>query len=323
MNETSNNLKLGIFISIGTICFILALYYLGAKQNLFGGTFEIKTTFNNVNGLQKGNNVRFSGIDVGTVKEVLILSDTTIEVTMMVEDDIQAFIKKDAIASLGNDGLMGNKLVNISPGNATTEMIEEGERLPSINELDADDMLRRLEQTNRNISLITESLVGIAQKIDGGEGTLGKLLNDSSMSLDLSLSMKNIRELSQQTAQLSKSIGKGIKNIESKDNTLGLLLNDTSMAADLQTAVKELRLFSSNTEQITTDLKLIVSEIHSGKGTVGTLLSDSLANLNMQQSLHNLQEGSKAFNENMEALKHNFLFRRYFKKQEKARQEIH
>ena len=321
MNETTNNLKLGIFIILGTVCFILALYYLGAKQNLLGGTFEVRTTFNNVNGLQKGNNVRFAGIDAGTVKDVVILNDTTIEVIMMVQDEIQPFIKKDAIASLGNDGLMGDKLVNISPGNNSDEIIEEGESLLSINELDADDMLRRLEQTNRNISLITESLVGIAQQIDVGEGTMGRLLNDTGMSNDLSQSMKNIRELTEQTAKLSNSISKNLSNIESKDNTLGLLLNDTSMASDLQNAVKELRVFSSNTEQITEDLKLIVSEIQSGKGAVGTLLSDSLANLNMQESLHNLKEGSKAFHENMEALKQNFLFRRYFKKQANLKQD--
>jgi phospholipid/cholesterol/gamma-HCH transport system substrate-binding protein len=322
MNETKNNLKLGIFIIIGTVCFILALYFLGAKQNLFGGTFEIKTTFHNVNGLRKGNNVRFSGIDVGTVKEVLVLNDTTIEVVMLVQDEMQPFIKTDALVSLGNDGLMGSKLVNISPGSNGNSIIKEGGILTSINELDTDDMLRRLEQTNRNIETITESLVGIAQKIDLGEGTIGRLLNNNTMADDLSQSIKNIRELSEQTAKLSNSIGKSLSKIESNDNTIGVLLNDTVMASDLQNAIEELSVFSSNTKQITEDLKLIVSEIHSGNGTVGTLLSDSLASLNMQLSLQNLQEGSKAFNENMEALKHSFLFRRYFKKQTKLKQEL-
>ena len=187
MNENRNNLKLGIFITLGTICFVAALYLLGAKQNLFGGTFEIKAIFNNVNGLQKGNNVRYSGINVGTVKEIVILNDTAIEVNMMVQIDVHEFIKVDAIASLGNDGLMGNKLVNISPGGSRSRTIEVGETLLSINELDADEMLRRLEETNKNISLITSSLVGIVDKIDKGEGPIGTLLNDNNMALDLSL----------------------------------------------------------------------------------------------------------------------------------------
>lgn len=317
MEGKANNLKLGIFITLGTIFFIVALYFLGAKQNLFGGTFEIKAVFNNVNGLQKGNNVRFSGINVGTVREVTILNDTTIEVNMLIQDEIQEFIKIDAIATLGNDGLMGNKLVNISPGNSNSPIVQEGERLLSINELDADEMLRRLEETNRNISLITSSLVGVVEKINEGEGTLGVLLNDNSMAADLSSTMSNIRELSQQTASLSKNINKSLNNVESSENTVGMLLNDTTFAADLRSTILELKAFGTNTEKISDDLKSIIAEIQAGEGTMGTLLADSIANENVKQSLYNLQEGSKAFNENMEALKHNFLFRRYFKKLEK------
>lgn len=319
MTEKGNNIKLGIFIVLGTLLFIMALYFLGAKQNLFGGTFEVKAVFNNVNGLQKGNNVRFSGINIGTVKKVIILNDTSIEVTMLVKDDIQKFIKADAIATLGNDGLMGSKLINISPGKMNSPIIKEGETLLSINELDADDMLRRLELTNRNISIITSSLVGIAEKIDQGEGTLGVLLNDSSMASDLSRTIFNIRELSLQTALLSENLGKKLNDFETSEGTIGMLLTDTAFAMEIRRTVYELHQFGSNTEKITEDLKSIVQEIKAGEGTMGTLLSDSLANENMKQSLHNLQEGSKSFNENMEALKHNFLFRRYFKKLEKEK----
>lgn len=321
MKENNNNIKLGLFITIGTVCFILTLYYLGAKQNLFGNTFEIKAIFNNVNGLRKGNNIRFSGIDVGTVKDVTILDDTTIVVLMMLDESIHPYIKTDAVAALGNDGLMGNKLINIRPGNSSTQTVQEGETLHSINELDTEDMLRRLEQTNRYVSSITESLMNIAQKIDNGEGSLGKILNDTNLSNDLTATMGNVRELSAETAKLTRSIGRSLGKIETKDNTLGILLNDTSMAADLQTAVKELRLFSTNAAQISTELKVITNDIQAGEGTVGTLLSDSIANENLKQSLINLQEGSKAFNENMEALKSNFLVRGYFKRQAKKNKE--
>jgi phospholipid/cholesterol/gamma-HCH transport system substrate-binding protein len=319
MTVKANNLKLGIFITAGTICFIIALYFLGRKQNLFGNTIEIKAVFNNVNGLQKGNNVRFSGINIGTVKEVVILNDTSIEVQMAVKQDIQEFIKVDAIATLGNDGLMGNKLVNISPGDVNSAIIQEGGVLRSINELDADDMLRRLEETNYNISIITAGLVGIVEKINNGEGPLGKLLNDRDMANNLSLTLANIQELSKQTATLSNKLGKSLGRIESSENTLGMLLNDTAFAAELRYTISELKTFGSNTEKVSSDLRTIVEEVQKGKGTMGALIADSLASENIKQSLQNLQEGSKAFNENMEALKHNFLFRRYFKKQEKKK----
>lgn len=319
MKELNNNIKLGLFITLGTMLFILSLYYLGKKQNLFGNTFEIKANFSHVNGLQKGNNVRFSGIDVGTVKEITILNDTTIQVLMIIDYKVQPFIKSDAITALGNDGLMGSKLINISPGSSSSNMAKDGETLLSINELDTEDMLRHLEQTNRNIATITNSFVGIAQKIDHGEGLFGKLLNDSSMSHDLAVSLRNIRRTSDETAQLSATIGKSLSKIENDNNLIGTLLNDTLVVSDLKKTVQDLKEFSNNTAILTKEMNVILKKINSGEGAVATILTDSLANENIKQSLQNLQDGSAAFNKNMEALQHNFLFRRYFKKQEKRR----
>lgn len=115
-NETSKNIRVGLFVMIGTAFLIFALYLIGAKQNLFGSTFRLKAQFKNVNGLMAGNNVRFTGIDVGTVESVDILNDTTVNVTMVIEDKVQEFIKKNATAAVGTDGLMGNKLININAG---------------------------------------------------------------------------------------------------------------------------------------------------------------------------------------------------------------
>ena len=112
--ETSKNIRLGIFVLAGTAFLIVALYFIGNKQNLFGSTFKISAQFNNVNGLMIGNNVRFSGIDVGTVESVEIINDSMVNVVMIIEKDVQKFIRKNAVASVGTDGLMGNKLVNIN-----------------------------------------------------------------------------------------------------------------------------------------------------------------------------------------------------------------
>jgi phospholipid/cholesterol/gamma-HCH transport system substrate-binding protein len=234
---------------------------------------------------------------------------------MNVEESFQPFIKNDAIATLGNDGLMGNKLINISPGSSSSAIIKEGESLLSINELDADDMLRRLEETNRNVASITSSLVGIVKKVDKGEGTLGKLLNDQSLAADLSQSINNLRALSVRALNFSHSLEKSGKRLESKDNLLGLLLTDTSVVKDFESSLHELQQFSSNAEAISTDLKQLLNQIEAGNGTIGTLLTDSTANQNLKGSLQNIEEGTAAFRENMEALKHNFLLRRYFKKQ--------
>ena len=113
--HTVNNLKLGAFVIAGLLFLIVMLYMVGRDQSLFGATFVIKARFENVQGLVYGNNVRFGGIQVGTVKKIDILADTVIEVVMIVDQKMKQFIHSNAIASIGTDGLMGNKVISISP----------------------------------------------------------------------------------------------------------------------------------------------------------------------------------------------------------------
>src|SRR5690348_15105543 len=123
--ESSRNMQVGLFVSIGTVLLIVALYLIGDKQNLFGSTFRISAKFYNVNGLMVGNNVRFAGIDIGTVEEIEIINDSSVNVIMVLEERVQPYIKKNAIASIGTDGLMGNKLVNINSGSDLSVSIEK------------------------------------------------------------------------------------------------------------------------------------------------------------------------------------------------------
>ena len=130
--EGNSNLRLGGLILLGTTLLISALYLIGSKQNLFGSTVKISAEFYNVGGLMKGNNVRFGGIDVGTVESVKIITDSSVNVVMVINKDVQQFIKKNAIASVGTDGLMGNRLVNINAGKGTASIIKEGDVLQAL-----------------------------------------------------------------------------------------------------------------------------------------------------------------------------------------------
>ena len=114
MKRTSGQkLRLGLFVTIGTVLFVSAVYLIGQRETMFKKTFIISSYFQNVNGLQRGNNVRFSGIDIGTVKAISMINDSTIQVDMNIQEDITAHIKKNAIATIGSDGLVGNMIVNI------------------------------------------------------------------------------------------------------------------------------------------------------------------------------------------------------------------
>lgn len=317
--EKEQKIRLGIFVIVGTVLFILTMYFIGSKQHLFSNTFTISAIFENVSGLQRGNNVRFSGIDVGTVQRIEILNDTSIRVDMIIKESVKKFIKKDAIASIGTDGLMGNKLVNISPGSTKSQEVQDNDILPVLNSMDTDDIMRRLKNTNENVEIITANLVNVIEKINNGKGALGKLIMDTVLSKDLEETLYNVKILSQKTAAVSEDLERNIEKINLNKSTLGILLSDTVIAKNLQQTVSDLASTSEHLERTTQDIKTITRKIDEGKGVAGSLLNDSIMTKNLYKSIENIEKGTEAFNENMEALKHNILFRGYFRKLEKEK----
>ncbi|HKL89891.1 MAG TPA: MlaD family protein, partial [Allomuricauda sp.] len=99
---SSENIRLGIFVVVGTLLLLIAAYLIGNRQNMFVKNFTLSAVFKNVNGLQNGNNVRFSGINIGTVNRIEMMNDTTIYVYMTIEDKMRNHIKKNAIATIGS-----------------------------------------------------------------------------------------------------------------------------------------------------------------------------------------------------------------------------
>ena len=175
----SQKISLGLFVITGLLIFILAVYFIGDKQKMFGKTNHLEAIFNNVNGLQLGNSVRYSGISVGTVRGIKMINDTTIRVDMIIDKSIFPYIKKDAIATISSDGLVGNMIINIIPGNGNELSIEPGDIIRTINRIRTDDMLSTLNQTNENAAKLTQNLLKITNKIINGKGTLGSLLNNN------------------------------------------------------------------------------------------------------------------------------------------------
>ncbi|MEO9870646.1 MlaD family protein [Ekhidna sp.] len=320
-NNINKNIRLGLFVIIGTVLFIISMYLIGEKQNLFGSTFTVQTVFKNVNGLQKGNNVRYSGIDIGTVQSITMLNDTSILVSMIIKDEMRQFIRKDARAAIGTDGLLGNRLINISPGNIASSTVSSGDTLLALYGMDEGEMLRILERTNKNVEIITSGLVGITKEIQRGEGTVGKLISDPYLADNIETTLANIKKSSEKMNQIFTSIEKNVNQINLGEGTLGALLMDTSFASNIELIISDFAATSKNTNEITEELKVLIQNIRSGKGAAGSIVADTTLALNLEESIENIQMGSAAFNENMEALKHNFLFRGYFKKQEKKKKK--
>src|ERR1039458_7457206 len=157
----SNRIKLGIFTSLGILVLILAIYFIGERQQLFRSTFHLTGVFKDVAGLQAGSNVRFSGVNVGTVDNIRIVSDTSVKVEILIDESTRKFIKKDALASIGSEGLMGNKILIIIPGTGGKKEIENNDMVETVQPIDLDDIMMSLKKTIDNSSDITNNLTKI------------------------------------------------------------------------------------------------------------------------------------------------------------------
>jgi phospholipid/cholesterol/gamma-HCH transport system substrate-binding protein len=189
-------IRLGLFVAGGLALFILAVFIIGKQKNLFNPVFSITTNFYNVSGLQVGNNIRFSGINVGTVDNIIIINDSTVKVTMMVKKEIRKFIKVDSEVAIGSEGLIGDRLLIITQGSSDADIVKEGQQLISAEPVETDAIIASLQITAGNAEIITEQLAEIMYNINSGKGTIGRLIQDSSIADNLSATMVNLKSSS-------------------------------------------------------------------------------------------------------------------------------
>src|ERR1700761_4201525 len=175
----SQKIRIGLFALVGLAVLIAAMYLIGQKKNLFSSTFNVYGQFRNVNGLVIGNNVRFAGINVGVVNNIAIVNDSTVKVSLTLNNTVKKFIKRDSKMSIGSDGLMGDKLIVIAPGGLTsTEEVKEGDELPAVNPLDIDKVMNKITKIADNAGDLIQNLSEITAKVNHGKGSLGRMLND-------------------------------------------------------------------------------------------------------------------------------------------------
>ncbi len=188
-----SKIKLGIFVSIGIVLFTVGIYFIGDRQQLFSSTFRIKAVFKDVNGLKVGNNVQFSGINVGTIEKIEIISDTSVSVDIVIEENTRKFIKKDATAFIGSEGLMGNKIMNITPGTNGEKSIENNNYIKTSIPVNIDDILVKIKVTADNAAIISDQLAEILIQVNSGNGTIGRLLQDSTIADNINETIINLK----------------------------------------------------------------------------------------------------------------------------------
>jgi len=189
-------IRLGLFVAGGLALFVIAVFIIGKQKNLFNPVFKLTSTFHNVGGLQIGNNVRFSGINVGTVDNIVIINDSTVRTDLLIKAEVRKFIKSDCRIAIGSEGVIGDKLVTISQGSAEAPLAKEGQRLQSSEPVETDAIMASLRVTAGNAEVITQQLAEIMTKINSGKGTLGRLIQDQTLAENLNKTVLNLKKSS-------------------------------------------------------------------------------------------------------------------------------
>lgn len=294
--DKSRKIKLGFFIGIGLLLFIIALFYLGNKENIFTPTVTLNSIFSDVSGLTAGNNVMYSGINIGTVQSIDIEGVNKVRVIMTVQKDVLKYIKKDSQVTINSTSLVGSKAISISSGSDTAKAAEDGDYLPSSLPIDIGQIMNNLYNSTKQADSIAQELTTIVAKVNAGEGTLGQLINNKGLynSVDSAFTV-----FSNSTGQVNSVI---LKLSNMIDQVAG-----------------QINSFTREVNKITTDIANITKKMNSNESVVGTLLTDTVFANNIKniarqsdEAVKNFERGAFSFQQNMEALKHNFLFKGYF-----------
>lgn len=318
--STSKKMNVGIFVVLGTILLVTALYFVGKRQNLFSKNIQLYAVFTDVSGLQIGNNVRYSGVNVGNVSKIEMKAEGKNRVEMSVNEPAARFIKKDAVASIASDGLVGSMVVNLVPGeDKTATKVVSGDQIQIKTKITVDEILETFSKTNESAALITSDLAIITHQVVGGKGALGAILSDSSLEYDLRKSVAALKQTPEGTNRAMAQVNAIIGKINYDQSAVAVLLSDPKSRQQIQSVFANLEKSSNDINNVSKNLEDYVAEIKAGKGSLNYITKDESLKKNIDSTVVNVKEATDKLNQNMEALKHNFLFRGYFRKLEKQK----
>lgn len=318
--KAASNTKLGILVVAGFLFLVFSLYMIGKNQNIFGSSILVLAKIENVNGLVPGNNVRFQGLEIGTVKSLEMENDTTIILSMLIRKSMKDFIKKNSKISVNTDGLMGNKIVQIHPQMGESKSIEEGDILYALDQVGTDEMLEKLSSTGEYLELTLINLAEITERLNTSEA-IWEILADPNLALDLKGAVRELHVAGQNASEMAKA-GKDImKTFEAGDGIINNLFTDTLMNQSLEQSLENLNQTSADAVKVMESMNTLLENMKEGQGTAGLILSDTAFREQLIRTMENVEQSTFSLNQNMEAMKSNFLFRGYFKKQEKEQKK--
>lgn len=321
-------ITVGLFIVLGLVFLLAGILTIGNMRSTFVKKILVTAIFDDVNGLQAGNNVWFSGVKIGTVNKLSFYGENQVRVMIKVDEKSQQYIRKDAKAKISTDGLIGNKIIIIYGGTSMAEAVEDGDTLGIEKLISSDEMMSTLQQNNTNLLAITTDFRTISKKLVDGEGSIGKLLKDESLYNSLGVTLAALERSSANAEKLTASVSLYGEKLNQKGALANDLVTDTTIFKNVQASVRQLKQLTitageaaDHLNAASKNVSIATSKLDNQSSPLGVLLYDEASAEHLKATLKNLEGGSKKLDEDLRALQDNFLLRRYFKKQKKAEQQ--
>lgn len=316
MSESSKkrSVIVGMFILIGIVFLAAGILTVGNMHKTFGSKMHVTALFDDVNGLQQGNNIWFSGVKIGTVKKVKFYGSSQVRVVMNIDEKSRQYIRKDAKVKVSTDGFIGNKILVIYGGTSKAEAVEDEDTLSVEKTFSAEDMINTLQENNKNVLAITSDFKVISKKMAEGRGSIGKLLNDEAIYNNISATTASLKQASDRAQQLMASLSSFTARLNKKGTLANELATDTVVFNSMKASVLRLNSIADTASAFIADLKQAARD---PKSPVGLMLHDPEAGASLKATIKNLESGSKKLDEDLEGLQHSFPMKRYFKKKAK------
>ncbi len=304
--------RLGLVILLSLLVGIGFLFVIGSQNNLFGSSFTVRATFNQVSGLKAGADVFYNGISVGSVEAVRLpaVPGDPITVEMNIQERASHLIREDSRALIQTDGLVGEVIVALTDGSPNRPQVADNGQIEGVDPFELAAVTDRLFESVARFDSVSVQLAGIIGDVRTGQGTLGRFLYDDALyasavntanTLDATvgeaqLTLRSFTARGDELVAVAENASRGVDQILAKVNTgngtVARFLNEDGVYTAALATVAQLQEGAAQLQTVSADIRAITDRFNQAAGWASL--------------------GAFRFSENMEALKHNFLFRGYF-----------
>jgi phospholipid/cholesterol/gamma-HCH transport system substrate-binding protein len=320
--STTKNKKaviVGIFILVGLGLLVAIILIMGGQRKSFSRTIHVTAIFDDVSGLQQGNNLWLAGVKVGTVKKISFSPDSKVIVSMSILSSMRPYIHKDAKAKISSESLIGNKIVVLTGGSPQAPIIQSGDVLGIQTSISTEDMMATLQQNNKNLLSITTDLKDLTQRLGAGQGSLGKLLHDETLVNSLEKTLNALNSSAGSAKEFTADLSSYTSKLQAKGSLTNDLISDTIVFNRLRSTAIQMQQVAESAQAVVSNLNKVSSGLGNTSSPLGVMLNDPKAATDLKNTLNNLNMGSQKLDQDLEALQHNFLLRGFFRKKEKIK----